>query len=183
MKHIKILLIFLIIIITSIGCINQPRNFESYSIYIWPIEDSETTIIIPLVIVNNSGKIDNVMINPRFSKGNALLENIETDKGLALKIITNKEVEIDFSKDYKERDSELKENKTLSMTNLNHDEKGKAVIKSWVYVNSSAGQVPRFFVSLHVGENYKVRFLRFGERNISNGWHQIDVEEGYAIAE
>ncbi|MCX9014818.1 MAG: hypothetical protein OIN89_08515 [Candidatus Methanoperedens sp.] len=165
MKNNKILLIFLIIILTPVflGCIDRQSSYVSYSIYVTPDENSETTLIVPVVIDNKSGEIDEVMTNPKkFSSGGGVLETIETDKGLALKIIINEEVEIDFSKEYKEITSDLMRNKTLSMTNLNYDENGKPVIKSWVYVNSSAGQVPRFFVSLHIGENYKVQFLRFG---------------------
>lgn len=181
----KFLLIILITVLSLIfvGCINQPSSYVGYTIYIWPDENSEATMIIPLVMDNKSGTIDQVMlIEPRFPKGSAFLKIIETDKGPALKITTKEEVQIKFSEDYTEIGAELRVNKTLSMTNLTYDENGRQLMISWVYINSTTNQIPRFVISLLAGDSDKVRVLRIGEKNASNGWHQFTVEEGYGIS-
>lgn len=184
MKHVKIVLIVLIIILTSNGCINRPSGDVGYGIFITPDEDSETILIIPLVMDNGTGEIGNVMkVNPRFAEGNASLQIIETERGAALKITTYEYTEFWFSKKYyKISSAELIANKTLSMTEFNYDEKGKPVIKSWVYVNSTTNNVPFFWITMYAGAE-KSRLLEISGENVSNGWHQIDVEEGYAIAE
>ncbi len=140
-------------------------------------------MIFPLAIDNTSGEIDQVMnVEPRFPKGSAVLEIIETDKGPAIKIIANEEVEIDFSKSYKESGAEIRANKTLSMTNQTYDEMGKTIMKSWIFVNSTANQTQRFIISLHAGDSDRVRVLRLSGVNVTNGWHQFTVEEGYGIS-
>lgn len=185
MKINKFLLIILIalLISTIIGCINQPSSSVSYAIFLTPSEGSETTLIIPLVMDNKSGGIDQAMREvPISTKGNPIFEITKTEHGHALKIIARETTEIWFSKDYTESGEELRVNKTLSMTNLTYDEKGKPIMKSWVYVNSTANQTQRFIISLHAGDSDRVRVLRLSGVNLTNGWHQFTVEEGYGIS-
>ena len=181
-KHAAILLLLIMSVQIFSGCIN-PSSRVGYTIDVTPSEGSETTLIIPLVTDNISGEIDKVMfVNPRFPKGNASLKIIETSKGPALKIVTYETIEIKFSERYNEKGVELITNKTLSMTEFNYDEKGKPVIKSWIYINSTKNNVPFFWITMSAGAE-KSRLLEISGENVSNGWHQIDVEEGYAIAE
>ncbi|MDO9098634.1 MAG: hypothetical protein Q7U60_11005, partial [Candidatus Methanoperedens sp.] len=141
----KILLVVILLSSTLLGCINRPISHIDYSIYATPNQDSETTLIVPVVIDARSDEIDDVMlVSPRFPKGSALVDIIETDKGTALKITLSEPTEIWFSKYYKKSGAELRMNSTLSMTNVISNEKGKMIIKSWVYVNSTANQIPRF---------------------------------------
>jgi len=166
-----------------IGCINQSSSRVGYTIDVNPPNDSETTLIIPLVIDNKSDEIDEVMlVNPRFPEGSALLEIIRTDKGHALKIVTHEKVEIKFSKYYEESGAELRANKTLSMTNLIYDENGKTIMKSWVYLNSTSNQTTHFWITLMAGDKDRIRILDVIGRNVTNGWHQFTVEEGYGIS-
>ncbi|MCK5591615.1 MAG: hypothetical protein KAI72_06645 [Candidatus Pacebacteria bacterium] len=184
MKHVKIVLIVLIIILTSNGCINRQSGDVDYGLFITPARESETILIVPLVLDNDTAEIANVMrVNPRFAEGNASLQIIETERGAALKITTDEYTEFWFSKKYYNISSDkLMANKTLSMTEFNYEEKGKPVIKSWVYVNSTTNNTSRIWITMSAGDG-KARHLRISSRNISNGWHQIDVEEGISIAE
>lgn len=182
---IKFLLIILIIFIslTILGCLGRPSSSVSYAIFITPSEGYEATLTIPLVIDNKSGEIDQVIrVRPISTKGNPVFDIVETDKGPALRIITHEVAEIWFSKDYKESGAELRANKTLSMTNITYDERGKPIIKSWVYLNSTANQTTHFLFTLMAGYEDRIRKLDISGRNVSNGWHQITVEEGYGIS-
>ena len=176
--------LIILLIITFSGCIIRSNSYAGYSVWVWPEEDSEISLIIPVVINNNSGEIDQIMfVDPRFPKGRALLEIVETDKGPGLKIETQEELEIDFSKNYKESGTELRVNMTLSMTNISYDEETEQKnMVSWIYLNSTTNQTPHFWISLSAGDSDISRTLGIGERNLSNGWHQLIVEEGIAIA-
>ncbi|MFA4936599.1 MAG: hypothetical protein WC568_12275 [Candidatus Methanoperedens sp.] len=121
-------------------------------------------------------------VEPRFPKGSAFLEIIKTEKGPALKLTAREEVQVKFSKDYRESGADIRANKTLSMTNLTYDENGKPIMKSWVFVNSTVNQTQRFIISLHAGDSDRVRVLRLSGVNVTNGWHQFTVEEGYGIS-
>lgn len=179
----KILLIILVILLSSIGCISRSSSSVSYIIDVAPAEDSETTLIIPLVINMKTNDIAEVMfVNPRFPKGSALIEIVQTDKGPALKIITNGEVEIDFSKYYEESGAELRLNRTYSLTNITFDDKGKQVTKGWIYLNSTTNITPLFRFTLMAGDKDRIRKLDVSGRNVSNGWHQFAVEEGIGIS-
>lgn len=183
-KDNKVLLTIFIILLSSIliGCINQPTSSIYYSIYVWPDENSETTLIVPVILDKKSGEIDQVMLTvPRFSKGNASLEIIETDRGTALKITTNEELQIKFSKYYDKSVSELRENRTISLTEISYDKEQK-IMKSWVYLNSTTNHIPHFWISLSFGDTDKSQSFEIGERNVTNGWHQFTVEEGYGIS-
>ncbi len=184
MKRNVILLIVLLILLNSLsfGCINRSSSRVVYTIDVTPSMDSETTLIIPLVIDNKSGDIDPLMnINPIFDEGEAYLEIIETNRGPALKIITSEVVEMRFIKYYDESGTELRANKKLSMTNISYDEKGESTIKSWVYVNSTTDQTTHFWFTLTAGDKDRINMLDIIAKNVSNGWHQIIVKEGYGI--
>ena len=185
MKYGKILSTLLIILIFTIltGCIDRPSSHVDYTLYITPDGDSDAVMIVPLVIDNKSGDIDQIMRgNPRFSEGNAFVDIIETDEGPAHKITTHEITEIWFSQDYKENGAELRENKTFSMANISYDEFGEKTIKCWVYLNSTTNNTPSFVISLQAGDKDRLRLLSFGQRNVSNGWHQLIVKEGYGIS-
>lgn len=184
-KYNKILLTILIILFSSafFGCISRSNSSVSYAIFLTPSKGAETTFIIPLVVDNKSGEIDQVMREvPISTTGNPIFEIIKTDHGHALKIITRETTEIWFSKDYRESGAEIRANKTLSMTNLTYDGEGKPTMKSLVFVNSTANQTQRFIISLHAGDSDRARILRLSGVNVTNGWHQFTVEEGYGIS-
>lgn len=183
MKLNKIYMVVLLILLSSVfaGCIGESKSYVGYVIYITPSEGSETTLIIPVVMDINSGEIDDVMlVDPIVAEGNASLEIIETENGPALKITTREYVQIYFTRDYDESGPELIANKTLSMTNTTYDEMDNHVMTAWLYANSTANQ-SRIWIMMHAGAA-EVRDLEFGGRNISNGWHQFNVEEGYSYA-
>ena len=185
MKRTKILLVVLLILLSSlfIGCINRSSSRISYTIDVTPSMDSKTTLIIPLVIDKKSGDIDQVMnTNPIFDEGEAHLEIIETNRGPALQIIASEPIEIRYSKFYDENGAELRLNKTLSMTNISYDENGKSIMKSWVYINSTTNQTTHFWFTLMAGDKDRINMLDISISNISNGWHEIIVKEGYGIS-
>ncbi|MDW7775205.1 MAG: hypothetical protein SCH39_02575 [Methanosarcinales archaeon] len=178
MMNNKMLLVILIILLSSNfnGCLNK-SSYIGYSIYVTPTQGSETILIVPLVMDKNSGEIASVMnVKPKFSKGNADLEIINTDKGPAMKIITNEEIVVRFTKDYKENGAELRQNRILSMTNTTHDE----IATSWAYFNSTKNQTTFFWITLRAGDDKKQLFEISG-RNISNGWNQFNVKKGIEI--
>ena len=183
MKHIKVLFIIILLSSTLIGCINRSSNNVGYSIYLTPDPGSEITMLIPVVIDMKYGGIDDVMlITPKFPKGNASFGIIGTEKGTALKITTNEELQIRFSKYYNETSFELMDNKTLSMTNRTYDKNGKTILKSWVFFNSTTNNTESYRSTLMAGDKNKILILEIGARNISNGWHQFTVKEGYGIS-
>jgi len=178
MKNKKIFSMILIILLSFdfIGCVEE-SSYVGYSIYVTPTQNAETTLIVPLVIDKNSGEIAPVMkVNPKFSKGSADLEIINTDKGPALKIITHEEIVVRFTKDYNKNGSELRQNRIFSMTNITHDEN----VRSWVYFNSTKNQTDFFWITLRAGDEEKQLFEISG-RNISNGWHQFNIKKGIEI--
>ena len=180
----KYLIILLIILLSSVfaGCIGEPKSRLTYTIFFTPSEGLETTLILPVIMDVNTGKIDEVMLaDPRFAEGNGSSEIIETEKGPALKITTYEYVQIKFARFCNESSPELIPNKTLSMTNTTYDEMGYPLMTAWLYVNSTANQ-SRIWITMSVGAA-KSRELEFGGRNISNGWHQFTVEEGYLYAD
>ena len=184
MKLNKIYLVLLLIFLSSVfaGCIGEPKSRLTYTIFFTPAEGSETTLIIPVIMDVNSGEIDDVMLaNPRYAEGNGSSEIIETEKGPALKIILHEYAQIKFARYCNESGPELIPNKTLSMTNTTYDEMGNPVMTAWLYINSTANQ-SRVWISMDVGAA-ESRELEFGGRNISNGWHQFTVEEGYLYAD
>lgn len=184
MKYIKVLLICILLSSTLFGCINRPSSNVGYSIYLTPDEDSEITLLIPVVTDKKYGGIDEVMlIDPKFPKGSALFEIVETEKGSALKITTNEEVQIRFLKYYDDETRfELMENKTLSMTNITYDKTGKSIMKSWIFFNSTTNHTESYRSTLMAGDKNEILILEIGDRNISNGWHQFTVKEGYGIS-
>ena len=182
----KIYPVLLIILLSSVfaGCIDEPKSQLGYTIFITPSEESETTLIIPVVMDINTGEIDDVMLaGPRFAEGNGSSEMIETEKGLALKITTYGVAQIKFSMYCNESGPEVIANKTLSMTNITYDEMGNLVMTTWLFVNSNTNQTPHIWIVMDAGGAGKIRELEFGGRNISNGWHQFTVEEGYLYAD
>ncbi|MDW7777391.1 MAG: hypothetical protein SCH39_13800, partial [Methanosarcinales archaeon] len=101
----------------------------------------------------------------------------------ALKITTNEEVQIRFSKYYDDETRfELMENKTLSMTNITYDETGKSIMKSWIFFNSTTNHTESYRSTLMAGDKNEILILEIGDRNISNGWHQFIIKEGYGIS-
>lgn len=182
-KTLLILMVVLLGIILIVTFNRPPSNFVSYSIYLTPDEESEITMIIPVVMDNKSGEIDQVMfINPRYQEGKALLEIIDTSKGPALKIITHDELQIDFSKRYEESGVELLATKTFSMTEITYDEIGEPTRKCWVYFNSSTNQTQRFWFILSAGDRDRSHSYEISGRNFSNGWHQLTFGESIGIA-
>lgn len=182
MKNKKNLIVIQIIIFSLIftGCTTQSNNV-GYTIFLTPSDGAKTTLIIPVVWDDKSGKMDQVMsVEPRFPKGNASVEIIETEKGTALKIETTQELQLKFSKRYSESGSELIASKTLSMTNKSNDEVGKPIMKSWFYLNSSTNQTERFWVIFSTGGERTLN-LELSGRNVSNGWHQITLAESIAV--
>lgn len=180
-KIYPVLLLILLSLVLA-GCVGEPKGYVGYTIFITPSEESETTLIIPVVMDINTGGIDGVMLaDPIFGEGNASLEIIETGRGPALKIITHEYMQIYIIKDYDESGPELIPNKTLSMTNTTYDEMGDPVMTAWLYANSTANQ-SRIWITMSVGAA-ESRVLEFGGRNISNGWHQFSIEEGYLYAD
>ncbi|MDW7775198.1 MAG: hypothetical protein SCH39_02540 [Methanosarcinales archaeon] len=186
-KAIPLILMLVFTIFGFIGCISWPSGYVSYSIYITPANGSETILFVPIVIDNKSGEIAEVMFtDPRFPEGSAQLDIIDTDKGPAMKIITNEYTQIKFSKDYFEvGGSELRLNRTFSMTKIsevsNYTGKPKSMLESWVYVNSTTNQTSRFLLTIGAGNKDRIHDLSVSGRNLSNGWHLITVEEGYGV--